>query len=144
MRPGLGLSVGPVSSAARVGRRSLTTTTVNPANASKITANAQNTWLRLAAASRGSARLRLASEEGAATLHEQRVEGLLDRLTHLIDDVEHDHRVVDDTGTEFVWMIHLLGSGIMPSGPNHGNSGVIGKYGTPSARASAGALAISG
>ena len=102
MRPGLGLSVGPVSSAARVGRRTLTTTTVNPANASKITANAQNTSLRLAAASRRSARLRFALEEGAAALHEQRVKGLLDRLTHLIGDVEHDHRIVGGTGTEFV------------------------------------------
>ena len=40
------------SSAALAGRRSLTTMTVNPAKASKITARAQNTWHRLAARSR--------------------------------------------------------------------------------------------
>ena len=33
----------------RAGRRSLTTMMVNPANASKITAKAQNTWHRLVA-----------------------------------------------------------------------------------------------
>ena len=42
------------------------------------------------------------------------------------------------------WMIHLLGSGISPRTPNHGNGGVIGKYGTPIARASVGAVEISG
>ena len=41
-------------------------------------------------------------------------------------------------------MIHLLGSGISPRTPSQGNSGVTGKYGSPRARASAGALPISG
>ena len=41
-------------------------------------------------------------------------------------------------------MIHLLGSGTMPSGPSHGNVGVIGKYGTPSRRATDFALPMIG
>ena len=41
-------------------------------------------------------------------------------------------------------MIHLLGSGMRPSGPSQGNSGVIGMYGTPSSRASAGTLPTRG
>jgi hypothetical protein len=55
MRLELGLIVDFGSSVARAGRRILTTTTVNPAKTSKITANAQNTWLRLAATFSGSA-----------------------------------------------------------------------------------------
>ncbi len=37
-------------------------------------------------------------------------------------------------------MCHLLGSGTSPSGPSHGNVGVIGKYGRPRTRASVLAL----
>ena len=33
-------------------------------------------------------------------------------------------------------MCHLDGSGTSPTGPANGNSGVIGKYGRPSTRAS--------
>ena len=41
-------------------------------------------------------------------------------------------------------MIHLLGSGTSPSGPSHGNVGVIGKYGAPSSRAMSFALLMIG
>ena len=34
-------------------------------------------------------------------------------------------------------MIQLDGSGTAPAGPSHGNSGVTGKYGSPSSRAAA-------
>ena len=39
-------------------------------------------------------RERRESEECAATLHEQPVESLLDRLAHLVGDAEHDHGVI--------------------------------------------------
>ena len=88
-----------------------------------------------------------ASEEDGAALHEQRVEGLLDRLAHLVGEVEDEHRVVGrPAGCSSVGtgapnsMSHLLGSGTRPSGPSHGNVGVIGAYGRPSSRASVGML----
>ena len=42
------------------------------------------------------------------------------------------------------WIVHLVGSGIAPSGPSHGNVGVIGNYGKPSSRATVLALPIIG
>ncbi len=39
---------------------------------------------------------------------------------------------------------HFEGRGTRPSGPSHGNNGVIGTYGTPSRRASDGTLPTSG
>src|SRR4028118_1717319 len=41
-------------------------------------------------------------------------------------------------------MIHLDGSGTTPSGPSSGKVGVIGKYGSPSSRASTRAVALTG
>ena len=77
-----------------------------------------------------------------AALHQQRVERLLDRLAHLVGEVEHQHRVVRRRRAERGGldrrpnsMIHLLGSGISPSGPSSGKVGVIGTYGAPISRA---------
>ena len=41
-------------------------------------------------------------------------------------------------------MIQLDGSGTAPTGPSHGNSGVTGKYGSPSTRATDRAFPIIG
>ena len=92
----------------------------------------------------------LLAEDGLA-LHEQPVERLLDRLAHLVGEVEDEHRVVGRVaGSAAVSigspnsMSHLLGSGTSPSGPSHGKVGVTGKYGRPSSRASGLALASIG
>ncbi|CAM5702033.1 hypothetical protein SFUMM280S_00811 [Streptomyces fumanus] len=42
------------------------------------------------------------------------------------------------------WIVHFVGSGTAPSGPSHGNVGVIGKYGNPSSRARVRELPIIG
>ena len=70
------------------------------------------------------------AQERVPAAQQQPVEGLLDRLAHPVGEVEHDHRVVGRLSPRVRSvgigspnsMIHLLGSGIAPSGPARGRS----------------------
>ena len=93
------------------------------------------TWLRLT--------LSGSRAERVGPALQQLVQRLLDRLAHLVGEVEDDHRVVGVVG-----QVRVSGSAGRtrsatcsaaapgPAGPSHGNVGVTGKYGTPSSRAS--------
>ena len=82
------------------------------------------------------------SAEVDAAPAEHPEQGLLDLFANMVGEVEDHHRVVGGglivaAGVDGAAEVDGAtdGSGIAPRGPSNGNSGVIGKYGRPSVRA---------